>query len=57
MIDVIRKILRTVESSVKEGDPELAEVVGALTALPARATEPGNQAGLRSPNRKTWARF
>lgn len=33
MIDVVRKILRTVESSGKEGDPELAEVIAALTGL------------------------
>ncbi|MGO9440004.1 MAG: chemotaxis protein CheA, partial [Terriglobales bacterium] len=33
MIDVVRRILRTVESSGKEGDPELAEVIAALTGL------------------------
>ncbi len=33
MIDVVRKILRTVESSGNEGDPELAEVIAALTGL------------------------
>ena len=35
MIDVVRKILRTVESSgkKKEGDPELVEVIAALSGL------------------------
>jgi len=33
MIDVVRKILRTVESSGKEGDPELVEVIAALSGL------------------------
>jgi len=33
MIDAIRKILRTVESSGREGDPELADVIRALTEL------------------------
>jgi len=37
MIDVVRKILRSVESTGGEGDPEVTEVIAGLTALLSEA--------------------
>ena len=62
MIDVVRNILRTVESSGSEGEPELKEVIASLTALLGGAVESSGQPippplprPASPPMRKTWA--